>query len=66
MSLARKIKRDALLSEMKANGMRRVCKKCKRKNSMKFKPGYGQVCIECGWWPPGQIRAMGELNNESR
>lgn len=65
MSLKRSIKRNALLSEMKANGMRTVCKKCKRKNSMKFKPGYGQVCIECGWWPPKQIRAMGELQNEN-
>lgn len=64
MSLARSVKRKKFQQDLKLNGIRSTCRKCKAR--MTFKPGYGCVCEECGWWPSKQIRAKGELDNYGR
>lgn len=61
MSIKRSMKRNAFRQDLKLNGMRSTCRRCKAK--MIVKPGYGFVCGECGWWPAKQIRAKGELDN---
>lgn len=63
MSIRRSIKRKARQQDLKLNGMRSTCRRCKSK--MIVKPGYGWVCEECGWWPRKQIQAKGELDNEN-
>lgn len=63
MSIKRSIKRKANQRDLKLNGMRTTCRRCKSK--MTVKHGYGWVCEECGWWPSKQIRAKGELDNEN-
>jgi protein-arginine kinase activator protein McsA len=44
MSISRSIKRRKML----AGKRRTTCPKCHA--TLKEKPGYGTVCVECGWW----------------
>lgn len=50
MSMQRKIKRAMEAQQRKEVGKRTTCRKCGAR--MIEKPGYGQVCIECGWARP--------------
>lgn len=47
MSMQRKIKRAMEAQQRKETMKRTTCRRCGAK--MVEKPGYGQVCIECGW-----------------
>lgn len=49
MSIEREIKRRRIREDMKLNGMRSKCRKCG--SEMACKPGYGWLCLECGWKP---------------
>ena len=49
MSIEREIRRFAKRKERKAEKKRTTCRRCKSK--MIEKPGYGMVCMECGWRP---------------
>ena len=59
MSIERQFRRRALQANMRANGMRSTCRKCKEK--MVCKPGYGWVCQACGWEPFAQAKIRSEL-----
>lgn len=59
MSIEREFRRRSLQANMRANGMRSTCRKCKEK--MLCKPGYGWVCPACGWEPFSQAKARSEL-----
>ena len=60
MSIEREFRRRAMLAEMRANGIRSTCRKCGGK--MMTKPGYGWVCLSCGWEPSAQANAR--IENE--
>ena len=55
MGLEREIRRKQQLEDMKLNGMRSRCRKCK--SEMVCKPGYGWLCPVCGWVPKKQREA---------
>lgn len=59
MSIEREIRRRNQIKNEKANGMRRTCRRCKSR--MLGKPGYGWICVECGWESRGQMQARREL-----
>lgn len=50
MSMQRKIKRAMEAQQRKEAGKRTTCRKCGAR--MVEKPGYGLVCMECGWAKP--------------
>ncbi len=60
MSLSRELKRRKLREDLRLNGMRRTCRKCGAK--MATKPGYGWLCVECGWEPSMQVKIREELD----
>lgn len=64
MSIEREFRRRVYQANMRANGMRSTCSKCKEKMFCKMfcKPGYGWVCPACGWKPYAQ--AMARMENE--
>ena len=49
MSVEREIRRFAERKKRKEEKKRTTCRRCGRK--MIDKPGYGLVCVECGWAP---------------